>query len=449
MGQMQSAQLRRRPRGNARSERTETSLDLRLEGRDPQEAENHMKILLVHNHYQRPGGEDAGAAREARLLAEHGHAVIEYRRHNDELQGRSILGIGVAAGCAVWSTASYRALRELLACEKPAVAHFHNTFPLISPAAYHACAEAGVPVVQSLHNFRLLCPGASLYREGRVCEDCLHKRLKWPGIVHGCYRGSRLATAAVGTMIAVHHGLGTWEQKVTRYIAFCEFSRRKLIEGGLPAERITVKPVFVHPDPKPKNELGSYALYLGRLTEEKGLRVLLGAWGMLGSCIPLRIAGDGPMRQEIAAEIEAKGLQNVELLGHVSPSEVVTLMHGARFLVVPSQWYENFPGNIAEAFACRLPPIASRLGTMAEIIADGENGLHFTPGDAGELAEKVEWAWTHPAEMETMGRAARAEYEARYTAERNYPMLMEIYRKALGAGCLRLGAGDWRLRTKT
>jgi glycosyltransferase involved in cell wall biosynthesis len=390
-----------------------------------------MKILVVHNHYQRPGGEDAVVAREARLLAERGHAVIEYRRHNDELQSRSKLGIGVAGASTVWSTASYRALRDLLACEKPDVAHSHNTFPLISPAAYYACAEAGVPVVQTLHNYRLLCPGASLYRAGSTCEDCLHKRLKWPGIVHGCYRSSRLATAAVAAMIAIHHGLGTWEQKVTRYIALTEFSRRRLVEGGVPAERITVKPNFIHPDPMPKNEPGSYALYVGRLSEEKGLRVLLAAWGMVRSRIPLRIAGDGPMREEMAAEIEAKGLQSVELLGHVSPSDVVALMHGARFLVVPSQCYEGFPRTIAEAFACGLPPVASRLGSMAEIIADGENGLHFTPGDAAELAEKVEWAWTHPAELEAMGRAARAEYEGKYTAERNYAMLMEIYRKVL------------------
>jgi len=392
-----------------------------------------MKVLLVHNHYQRPGGEDAEVASEVRLLMEHGHAVIEYRRHNDELQSHSKLGIAAAGASTVWSTASHRALRDLLACEKPAVAHFHNTFPLVSPAAYYACAEARVPVVQTLQNYRLLCPGGLLYRDGRICEDCLHKRLKWPGIVHGCYRTSPLATAAVATMVAVHDGLGTWEQKVDQYIAVSEFSRRKFTEGGLPAERITVKPNFVHPDPKPKNEPGSYALYVGRLTEEKGLRVLLAAWGMVRSWVPLRIAGDGPMREEMAAEIEAKGLQFVELLGHVSPSEVVTLMHGARFLVVPSQWYEGFPCTIVEAFACGLPAVASRLGSMAETIEDGENGLHFNPGDAAELAEKVEWAWTHPAELQAMGRAARAEYEDKYTAERNYQMLMEIYRRVLGA----------------
>ena len=386
-----------------------------------------MKVLVVHNHYQRPGGEDAVVASEARLLAEHGHAVIEYRRINDELQTSSRYRIGTAGVGTVWSTASYRALLDLLAREKPDVTHFHNTFPLISPSAYYACAEAGVPVVQTLHNYRLLCPTASLYRGGSVCEDCLHKRVKWPGIVHACYRGSRLATAAVAAMVAVHHVLGTWEQKVTQYIALSEFSRRKFIEGGLPAERIVVKPNFVHPDLKPKNGPGSHALYVGRLSEEKGLRVLLAAWGRLRKSIPLRIAGDGPMREEMAAEIKVKKLQSVELLGHASTSEIGTLMHGARFLVVPSIWYEGFPVTIAEAFASGLSVVASRLGSMAEIITDGENGLHFAPGDAAELAERVAWAWNHPEEMETMGRAARAEYEAKYAAERNYQMLLQIY----------------------
>jgi len=238
------------------------------------------------------------------------------------------------------------------------------------------------------------------------------------------------APAAVAAMVAVHHGLGTWEQKVTRYIALSEFSRRKFIEGGLPAERIIAKPEFVHPDPKPKNEPGSYALYVGRLSEEKGLRILLAAWGKVRRRIPLRIAGDGPMRKEVSPEIEAKGLQSVELLGHVSASGVVTLMHGARLLVVPSVWYEGFPRTIAQAFACGRPVVASRLGCMEEIIADGENGLHITPGDASELAEKIEWAWTHPAEMEAMGRAARAEYEAKYTAGHNYEQLLSIYQGA-------------------
>ncbi len=390
-----------------------------------------MKILIAHNHYQLPGGEDGSTVSEARLLAEHGHTVIEYQRHNDEFQnGSKLYSIVVGAG-AVWSSASHREVRDLIAREKPDIAHFHNTFPLISPSPYYACAEAGVPVVQTLHNYRLLCPGALLSRDGGICEDCLHKRVKWPGILHGCYRGNRLATAAVAAMIAVHHGLGTWEQKVTRYIALTEFSRRKFIEGGFPPERIVIKPNFVHPDPKPKTGPGSYALYVGRLSKEKGLRALLAAWGKLQSGIPLRIAGDGPMREEMAAEIEAKKLRNVETIGHVTNGEVVALLHGARFLVFPSEWYETFGRAIIEAFACGVPVIASRLGAMAEIVTDGENGLHFTLGDAAELAERVEWAWTHPAEMEEMGRTARREFDEKYTSAANYETMMEIYEKAM------------------
>jgi glycosyltransferase involved in cell wall biosynthesis/2-polyprenyl-3-methyl-5-hydroxy-6-metoxy-1,4-benzoquinol methylase len=390
-----------------------------------------MKILFVHNHYQLPGGEDEVFRGEAALLRSKGHEVLENVRTNDEIRDYGIWN-RVALGLrTVWAWDSTRKMRDLLKLEKPDVAHFHNMFPLISPSAYYACAEAGVPVVQTLHNYRLLCPGALLYRDGGVCEDCLHKRVKWPGILHGCYRGSRFATAPVAAMVAVHHGLGTWRQKVNQYIALTESSRRKFIEGGLPPQRVVVKPNFVHPDPKPKNGPGSYALYVGRLSEGKGLAVLLAAWGKLQRHIPLRIAGDGPLREELAAEIEAKKLRDVEIVGQVSPSEAFTLMHGARFLVFPSEWPETFGMTIIEAFACGVPVIASRLGAMAEIITDGENGLHFGPGDAAELAEKAEWAWTHPAEIEEWGRNARVEYEAKYTAERNYQMLMDVYEGVL------------------
>lgn len=386
-----------------------------------------MKVLVVHNRYQQRGGEDAVVAVESQLLEAHGHTVVCYERHNDELRSRGPLG-PIAAGLeTVWASKSFREVKALLARQKPDVVHFHNTLPLISPAAYYACAEAGVPVVQTLHNYRLLCPAATFLRDGKVCEACLGRGVTWPGVVHGCYRGSRPATAAVAAMLAVHRAMGTWREKVDVYIALSEFARRKFIEGGLPAERIVVKPNFVLPGPGAKHEPGEYALYVGRLSEEKGVQVLLEAWSQLRERIPLRIAGDGPMRDAIASEIKKKELKGTELLGRVAPSEIVTLMHGARFLVFPSMWFEGFPLTIAEAFACSLPVIASRLGTMAEIITDGGNGLHFSPGDAPELAARVEWAWTHAAEMEEMGRTACEEYRARYTPERNYGQLWEIY----------------------
>ena len=389
-----------------------------------------MRVLVVHNKYLQPGGEDVSTEAEVTLLKDNGIDVETLYVSNGQIKK---IGKVKSSLRAVWSQETYEEVLKRLSKTHFDVLHVRNFFPLVSPSIYYAAKKKKVAVVQALSNYRLFCPNALLFRKGRPCEDCLNRRIAWPGVVHACYKRSHLGSGVVAAMVFTHHVLRTWTRKVDAYVAPSDFALRKFAEAGFPRDKLFVKPNFVHPDPGLKEGAGEYALYVGRLSEEKGLRVLLAAWGMVRSCIPLRIAGDGPMRKEVAAEIEAKGLQSVELLGHASPSEVVTLMHGARFLVFPSQCYEVLPRTIPGAFACGLPVVASRLGSMAEVIADGENGLHFTPGDAAELAEKVEWAWTHPDTMEEMGRAARREYEAKYTAERNYEMLMEIYRKVLGA----------------
>lgn len=388
-----------------------------------------MKILVAHNRYQEHGGEDAVVEAEVRLMEAHGHRVTRYHRHNDELKRGGALAAITVGIDTIWSVKSLREVRALIAKEKPDVAHFHNTFPLISPAIYDACADFGVPVVQTLHNYRLLCPASTLMREGTVCEACLGRSIAWPGIAHACYRGSYATTTAVAAMLAVHRAMGTWRRKVDLYIALSEFARRKFIAGGLPAERIAVKPNFVDPDPGPKRGLGEYALFVGRLAEYKGLRVLLDAWARLRPAIPLRIAGGGPLLEEITAGIKEKQLGSIQLVGRASRGEIMSLIQGARFLVFPSVWFEGFPVTIAEAFACGLPVIASRLGSLAEIVNDSGNGLLFTAGDAADLASKVEWAWAHPAEMQAMGREARAEYEAKYTAERNYEQLVTFWNR--------------------
>jgi glycosyltransferase involved in cell wall biosynthesis len=389
-----------------------------------------MKILVAHNAYQQRGGEDAVVGAEVRLLEANGHAVVRYDRHNDELLGRGALGGIGAAAETVWSSKSFREMKALVEKERPDVAHFHNTFPLISPSAYYACARAGVPVVQTLHNYRLWCPAAKFLREGKVCEACLGRNA-WPGVMHGCYRGSRAATAAAAAMLAVHRRMGSWQTKVDVYIALSEFTRRKFIEGGLPAERIVLKPNFVAGDVPPKTQSGGYVLFVGRLSEEKGPQLLSSAWRSMHTQVPLRIAGDGPLLEKLSREVREASLLQIELAGHRTPDEVRALVHGARFLVFPSIWYEGFPMTIAEAFAGGLPVVASRLGSMAEIVQDGVTGLHFEPGNAVDLAAKVEWAWNHPEELARMGRAARAEYEAKYQPSTNYEILMDVYRGAI------------------
>lgn len=390
-----------------------------------------MKIFCVHNFYQHSGGEDAVFAAELALLSAHGHRVTTFSRSNDELKGQNIAGRLFVSGFeTIWSFSSYKKIKQLLADEKPDIAHFHNTFPLISPSAYYACADARVPVVQTLHNYRLLCPAATLLRDGRICESCVGRRVSWPGVVHACYRDSRAATAAVSGMLASHRALRTWNQKVDIYVALSKFAREEFIQGGLPRERIVVKPNFVH-DPGVATSVGDYGLYVGRLSEEKGISVLFSAWSKLTSLVPLQIAGVGPMQEKAVVEIERRGLSQVKLLGYLQPDQVLEVMRGARFLIFPSVWFEGFPMVIAEAFACGVPVIASRLGAMQEIVEDGRTGLHFSAGDAQDLATKIEWAWSHPDLMREMGNSARREYEAKYTPEHNYRALMDIYERVL------------------
>ena len=390
-----------------------------------------MRILGIHNRYQQSGGEDAVFAAEARLLECHGHEMFLHTRSNDELRKQGLLAQVASGAGTIWSISSGRSIGELLCKHRPDVAHFHNTFPLISPSAYYACAEAGVPVVQTLHNYRLLCPGATFLRDGKVCEECLGRAVPWPSVVHGCYRDSRPATLATAAMLSVHRAMGTWQNKVTLYIALTEFSRKKFIEGGLPADRIVVKSNFIANRPAPASTSRDYALFVGRLSTEKGAQLFPVAWQALHTKASLQVVGDGPLLKPIREDVERNGLSPlIELMGRRTADEVAAAMAGARFLVMPSIWYEGFPMTVVEAYACGVPVIASRIGSLAEIVLDGVTGLHFNPGDAMDLAAKVEWAWTHPKEMEEMGRAARREYEAKYTAEQNYEMLMRIYKIA-------------------
>jgi len=385
---------------------------------------------VVHNEYQQRGGEDVAVDAESKLLMNHGHDVLFYRRNNHELRDQNLfeaLGTGMQT---IWAPKSYRELEQILAGDKPDVVHFHNTFPLISPAAYYACGKTGVPVVQTLHNYRIVCPAATFLRNGLVCEKCLGRSVPWPGVVHACYRSSRTATSGVAAMLAAHRALGTWHRRVNTYVALTEFGRRKFIESGLPAERILVKPNFVSPDPGVSASTGDYVLFVGRLAQEKGLDTLLRCWRRLGTSIPLKIAGEGPLREELEALARRSNLRNVSFLGRLPSAEVLQLMRGARLLAFPSRWFEGFPVTIAEAYACGIPVIAPRLGAMAEIVLDRVTGLQFESGNEEDLSAKIEWAWSHPEHTRRMGMNARLEYEAKYTAERNYRTLMTVYEHA-------------------
>ncbi|MDR7588877.1 MAG: glycosyltransferase [Armatimonadota bacterium] len=383
-----------------------------------------MRVLILHNRYREPGGEDAVVAAEGELLRSRGHEVQEFIAENAEVDGISALR---AAAEAVWSEAARRRVLRLIREFRPDVVHLHNTFARLSPSVYWACQEAGVPVVQTLHNYRLLCANAIFFRDGHPCEDCLG-RLPWRGVVRGCYRGSRAASGMVAGAVTFHRVLGTW-RLVDRFITLTEFMRQKFIRAGFPPAKLAVKPNFVYPDPGTGEGKGGYALFVGRLSPEKGLGTLLRAWERLGGKVPLKIVGDGPLAGDVRQAVEQ--VPGVEWLGRKAREEVYALMGDAAFLVFSSEWYEGFPLVVGEAFARGLPVVATALGSQGSIVHHGRTGLLFRPGDPEDLAAKVEWLLSHPKELTRMRREARAEYEVKYTADRNYQMLMEIYRQAI------------------
>jgi glycosyltransferase involved in cell wall biosynthesis len=388
-----------------------------------------MKIIIAHNKYKQQGGEDVVFDQERALLERMGHDVQVYCRSNFEIDSYKGLQKLSLLKKAIWADDTYRDFTAMLQREKPDVVHIHNTWVMISPSIYHACKDAGVPVVQTFHNYRLMCPPGTFFRDGKACEECLHHG-QLRSVVHGCYRKSRVITAAKALMLWVHRRKGTFAG-IDHYIALTKFSRNQFLRGGFPPEKLSVKPNFVYPDPGLCTDKADYAVFIGRLSPEKRVSTILNAWTVLKPRIEIFLVGGGPEAVQLQEEAARRGLTHVHFKGHLPREQAMTYMRRARFLIFSSEWYENFPVTIAEAFACGVPVIASRMGAMQEIVEDGRTGLHFVPGNAEDLAEKVDWAWNHPDQMRKMGLTARHEYETKYTAEKNYPMLMEAYQRAI------------------
>ena len=385
-----------------------------------------MNIIIAHNYYQQPGGEDQVFASEERLLRAYGHRVTCFTAHNDAIDGMGRLAL---VGATAWNVRTAAALEAQARDERADLVHFHNIFPLISPAAYAAARRAGCAVVQTLHNFRLLCPKAILFRDGRACESCLGRSIAWPAVVHGCYRGSRSASALVALTTAVHHALKTYSRGVDLYVALSEFARRTLVRGGMRAESIVVKPNFVAPDPGAGDGGGGYALFVGRLAEGKGVETLLAAWPRLERPILLKIVGDGELAHRVR-EAAGRGPW-IEWLGHRPWPEMLDLLGQAAFLVFPSECYETFGRVAIEAFAKATPVLASDHGAMAELIEPGRTGACFRVGDPDDLARQADRLLSDPETLSRMRRQARQEFEARYSEARNHDLLMDIYRQAL------------------
>ena len=387
-----------------------------------------LSVLVIHNQYQQPGGEDVVVRAEMEMLRQAGHRVVPFLRNNAAIANYNPLQKASLLVSTTWNWNAYAEIRGLIAKERPDVVHCHNLVPLVSPAAYDACKSAGVPVVQTLHNYRLLCPAATLYADGKICDDC--SRSLRGGVARGCYRGSRLQTGAIAMMLGTHRLLGTWTRKVDAYVALSQFARNCYVAGGLPAGKVHVKPNFLPENPVSRARPGDYALFVGRLSPEKGVLEMLQAWHQL-SHVPLVVVGDGPLRDQASRLVGESGSRQIKLLGQLNADDTQAQMKGARFLVFPSRWYEPFGMTLLEAAACGVPAVASRIGGVPELVVEDETGLLFDPNNLEQLVEKVNWAWAHRPEMVAMGSAAYQRYQQKYTPEKSYELLMNIYEAAL------------------
>lgn len=390
---------------------------------------SQLRILLAHNYYQNRGGEDTVFEAELQLLANAGHKVVTFIRNNREITGYSRWRRGFLGAKTVWAWDSVQTFRETLLRERPDVVHFHNVFPLLSPALYYVCRELRIPAVQTLHNYRLLCPSAVLFREGKICEECIGRLVPVPGIIHKCYRDNRWASVSVAAMLSIHNLARTWTNQVDCYIALSEFAKQKFLDHGIPEQKIVVKPNFLSINPRPLSAPGEYAVFVGRLSPEKGIQTLLHAWQQLKVPIPLKIVGDGSLRTVVQSA--CADMQHVTWMGEIEHSEVIETIRRARFLVLPSCSYETFALAFAEAFACGIPVISSSLGALQEYVCNGSTGLQFEAGNAAQLANAVEFAWSNPEKMLLMGKNARRDYELKYTAEEAYRQLISIYERVL------------------
>lgn len=382
-----------------------------------------MRILVLHNLYQQRGGEDAVVEAETALLRAGGHDVRVEKVHNDQIVGFAAKTKAFAN--AAFDAGRYRWMRDVLQDYRADIVHIHNFFPLLTPAVHAAAADMGVPVVQSLHNFRITCANALLLRGGYICEKCVGGSKLW-GVYHRCYRGSLPGSLAVVNMQIRAQRQHSWHRHVHRFIALTEFGKSKFVSAGLPAERIAVKPNFLPKIAPVLQEPRSGGLFVGRLSREKGAHLLIEAWRHLPD-VGLTIAGDGPER----GRLEAAAPANIRFLGQVGSAEVAREMARAAFLVIPSICYEGFPLTVVEAFSRALPIVASRIGSLAEIVTPGLNGDLFEPGHPESIVEVVQRFLSEASYGQRLGAGALGSYLSLYTAERNLKQLETIYAEAM------------------
>jgi glycosyltransferase involved in cell wall biosynthesis len=379
-----------------------------------------IRVLVAHNRYQQRGGEDVVVESEVNLLRSRGHEVKTYFRDNSSISSMPKISL---ARDTFWSAQTAKELQREIDVFHPDIIHVHNTFPLVSPSVFWAAAGADCPVVQTLHNFRLLCLQAMFLRDGAPCEKCLGHS-PWRGVVHRCYHNSMAQSAVVAGMITLHRHIGTHRKKVSRYIALTEFSQQKFIEGGVPGELIRVKPNFMDVPRSSPEEHREGALFVGRLSHEKGITSLLAAIEEIPE-FTLKVIGSGPLEDSVLSH------PRVRYLGQLSRSDVLAEMRRTSFLIMNSLWYETFGLVLLEAFASGLPVIAPAHGTIIETTESGRLGVLFEPGSQKDLVRAIKWAQANPDKVDGMGKSARTAYLTKYTPGKNYSQLLEIYEEAI------------------
>jgi glycosyltransferase involved in cell wall biosynthesis len=387
-----------------------------------------VKVLVVHNRYrsEQPSGENTVVDQEVELLASAGHDVQLFERRSDDIASMSLVGKATVPLRVPWNSAVRTYLVERLRADRPDVVHIHNTFPLLSPSVVAACTDAGVPAVATLHNYGMVCPPGTLYRDGHVCTSCVGGQ-PLPAVQHGCYRGSRLATVPMALSTAVNRR--RWWKGISRFFCISAAQRELLVAAGMPASSLVVKHNFVE-DPALRRELpGEHVLYLGRMTEEKGIRLLMRAWSTAAVGMPLVLAGTGPLADEVAAW--AAGRSDVQYLGLRTKAECQALLARTAAVVAPSVWLEAFGLVVVEAMAAGVPAVAPAHGAFPELIDDEVTGLLHAPGDAESLAASLRRV-VAPARNREMGEAARLRYEKDFTPSVGLDRLVAGYEAAIG-----------------
>ena len=394
-----------------------------------------LRILMLHNRYQYGGGEDISTLQEVKMLQSMGQNVELVERSNDSIQSFSLAEKVSLFFSSSWDFSSAAWLKSKCLLSRPDLLHVQNFFPLFSPSIHRAAKQLNIPTIQHLRNFRLGCLNAYLFRRGKVCEACVGHN-PWRGVWYRCYRQSLPASLGVWQMVTVNRLRSTWSKDVDAFIVPSQFAARKLVEVGIPENRLHIKADFLS-DPLinqqvlPPPERPTF-LYLGRLSPEKGILTILKAWQQLKQ--PdwrLILAGDGAQRTELENFCQENQLIGVSFLGYQSASTVVSLIQRATAVLVPSLWYETFGRVVVDAFACGRPALVSDLGALAELVNDGETGLRVKPEEVSDWQDKLLWSANNMGKLEQMGQTARRVYLERYTPETNYQCLMGIYNHVL------------------